>query len=204
VELSELRGASIVHGELPQDERAMEEAMVRRFLAALAILAAVVQPGVLAWGASGFSNRTLRGNYVLEVAGLIANQFGTGEVTILGIVNFNGSGGITGRLTLTSSLEFIQSSCNANVDVQPGSSSSYSMNRDGTGNVNIQLSSSDPTSTGVLIFSSIIINPGVARLVLTNPNSESLSDLTICGVPTNPLDPIENLVLIGDMTRQQQ
>ena len=67
--------------------------MVKRLLAMVAVLAAVVRPDALAWGgSSGFTNRTLRGNYILEAAGLIANRLGTSaEITVLGLVNLTAS-----------------------------------------------------------------------------------------------------------------
>lgn len=181
--------------------------MVKRLLAMVAVLAAVVRPDALAWGASsGFTNRTLRGNYILEAAGLVANRLGTSaEITVLGLVTFNGVDGagaaITGSLTFTSSLLASQQTCDAGI----AEGSTYSVDADGTATVTVQLStpSGNPTSSGTLDFSSIIINPGVARIVLSNTAS-SLSGMSICGVPSASGDQIISLVLIGDVTRQQK
>ncbi len=190
--------------------------MVRRFLAVVAILAAVVGPDALAWGASGFSNRTLRGNYVLEAAGLVANTFGSGEITVLGLVTFNGMNGagatITGNLTFTSSVSptFFPTQTACEAVIKGGST--YLVEADGKATITVELSTpSTPgslSSSGTLDFSSIIINPGVARLVLANnlagSNNSSVSDLVICGVPVQgSTDFIRSLVLIGDVTRQQ-
>jgi len=179
--------------------------MVKKFLAVTAVLAAVVRPDMPAWGASGFSNRNLRGNYILEAAGLVANKFGSSaEITVLGLVTFNGVNGagiITGNLTFTSSLLTSQQTCDSGI----ADGSTYSVNADGTATVTVQLStpSGNPTSSGTLEFSSIIINPGVARLVLSN-TAASLSGMSICGVPSASGDQIISLVLIGDVTRQQK
>lgn len=190
--------------------------MVKRLLAMVAVLAAVVRPDALAWGASGFSNRTLRGNYILEAAGLIAGRVGSSaEITVLGLVTFNGVNGagaaITGNLTFTSSLEMtfpsspstFQQTCSAVIE----DGSTYSVNADGIATVTVKLSTpgtpGSPTSSGTLDFTSRIINPGVARIVLSNSTSDFM-DLVICAESGANANPIQSLVLIGDVTRQQK
>jgi len=66
-------------------------------------LMSVILASAAASAASKFSNKTLKGAYVFNVIGFDRNDGGDdGQVAALGLLSFDGKGGFTGTLNLTS------------------------------------------------------------------------------------------------------
>jgi hypothetical protein len=151
-------------------------------------------------------SNALSGFYILEASGFQANDFSagtpntvhTGEVAVLGVLQFDGLGHFTGTLNFTSSdsggaaSNPDQAACSEQLTGTDGaftitpSTTTFGLDAGpATGTMSITFNSSSKTSAGSISFNAVIANGGKKILLLQS--DASISKLTICGEPISTL-----------------
>ncbi len=156
----------------------------------------------------------LSGFYILEASGFDSNDFSsgtpntvhTGEVAVLGVLQFDGQGHFTGTLNFTSSdsggagTNPDQAACSEQFT---GTDGAYSITPNtttfgvdagpATGTISLTFNSSSKASSGTITFTSVIANGGKKILLLES--DASISKLTVCG------EPISTMALKGALSK---
>lgn len=182
--------------------------MLNKTLAVHAMFVLMTGSGAFAQGIT--SSSSLSGFYILRASGFDANDFNmakpntvhTGEVAVLGLVQFDGVGHFTGTLNFTSAdsgdatLSPDQAACNEKItgmdgvfSVTPASTTPWQDAGPATGTLSITFDTTSKSSSGTINFNMVIANGG--REIFLLQSDASLSKLTICG------EPISTLVLKG-------
>jgi hypothetical protein len=156
------------------------------------------------------SPNNVSGFYTLQANGFDANDFQsgtpntvhTGQIAVLGVLQFDGIGHFTGTLNFTSAdsggatTSPDQAACSeklAGTDgaftLTPNATTPSGDAAPATGTISITFDSSSKTSSGSISFNAVIANGGKEILLLQSDTS--ISKLTICG------EPISTMVLRG-------
>lgn len=160
------------------------------------------------------SPSSLGGFYILQASGFDANDFSsgtpntvhTGQVAVLGVLQFDGIGHFTGTLNFTSAdsggtaSSPDQAACSEKLTGTDGTfnitsaSAAFGVDAGPTlGTISITFDSSSKTSSGTINFNAVIANGGKEILLLQSDTS--ISKLTICG------EPISTMALRGVINR---
>ena len=160
--------------------------------------------------AQSVSPNNVSGFYTLQASGFDANDFQsgtpntvpTGQIAVLGILQFDGIGHFIGTLNFTSAdsggatTTPDQAACPEKLTgadgvftLTPNATTPSGDSAPATGTINITFDSSSKTSSGSISFNAVIANGGKEILLLQSDTS--ISKLTICG------EPISTMVLTG-------
>jgi hypothetical protein len=185
-------------------------AMMRVLLALPVVMSMTMGHGF----AQVVSTSALSGFYILQASGFAANDFQsgtpntvhTGQVAVLGVLQFDGVGHFTGTLNFTSSDSGgaastpDQAACSEKLTGTDGvfnvtpSTASFGVDAGpAVGTISITFDSSSKTSSGAINFNAVIANGGKEILLLESDTS--ISKLTVCG------EPISTMALRGVLNR---
>jgi len=192
--------------------------VLKKTLAVRAMFALMTAGCAFAQGIT--SAGSLSGFYILRASGFDANDFTmgkpntvhTGEVAVLGVVQFDGIGHFTGTLNFTASdsgdavLTPDQAACTEKLtatdgvfSVTPASTTTGLDAGPATGTLSITFDTTSKSSSGTINFNMVIANGG--REIFLLQSDASLSKLAICGEPisTMSLKGVVNKTFLGNI-----